>query len=75
MNGQREIQKPDPKLVKELWDYVTAMVARERAARTNQAMAQKAREKCWTVLCDQHVEDGEAIERVKGIIRHHGLAD
>lgn len=63
-----KIRKPDPKAVKELWDYVNWVVACEKQEYHKRRQAQRIREYSLNVLMDGRLNDIEALKRVKSLI-------
>lgn len=56
------------------WAKARELVEKEKRSKGDVVAAYRAREICWKILCDQDMEDIEAMYQIDRVMRYYGLA-
>lgn len=62
-------QRPSPKALEELWEYVRWEAARREREFERQELAMRIRAHCLSILDDVRFSDDEALTRVRRLLR------
>jgi hypothetical protein len=56
------------------WVKAGELLEKEKRSKGDVVSAYRAREICWKILCDQDMDDIEAMYQIDRVLRYYGLA-